>query len=201
MTDSSTKPSPFLKSIAALIIVFLSLPVVIVIIGVIFFSSNLSTYHFGLHYFMFSVLCSIPIYLLYRKRNSYKNLNDTLLFFFASITAISYITEDELALFAKLPSADLQAEHPVIFFIVLIKLILMVNCSIAKTIISFHEWIKASNSEVTTSFNESWENTKKNIQSFFRKLFSIPKISKMNDCHNNQHRNEKHIHNENSSDK
>lgn len=101
MTDTLTKQNPLLKSIAAFFVVFGVLPVLVIAAGLIFFNSNFSMCHFNLYYLILSIVCSTPIYLLYRKRKSDKIFNDGVLFLFASITAVSYVTEDEFILNVK----------------------------------------------------------------------------------------------------
>lgn len=100
----------------------------------------------------------------YTEKNSYKHLNDFILFTFAAITAASYMAVGDLILFSTLPSFQLQSEHPTIFLLVLFKLNLIVICTITKSIISIHEWIKTSKSETTISFKDSIENAKNNMQ-------------------------------------
>ncbi|EGA9632271.1 hypothetical protein H6H58_002158 [Salmonella enterica] len=194
MTDTLTRQNPLLKSIAAFFVIFGVLPVLVITFGLVFLNSNFSMYHFNTYYLILSIVCSTPIYFLYRKRKSYKIFNDGVLFLFASITAVLYVTEDELLLLSRLPSIELQMQYPYLFPLVLFKLNVIIACSFAKTIITFHEWKEVCKSEITTSFRDSVSNAMDKIPTFIKKSKFFQTITNMNNKKNEKKRNDNHIH-------
>ncbi|MDM3521967.1 hypothetical protein OGW13_18865 [Citrobacter sp. Ca225] len=194
MTDASIKLNKSLKSTAILLILFLLSPIIVIVVGIIFFNSNFSTYHFNLYYLLLSTVCSLPIYFLYLKRNSYKNFNDFILFISASLTAVSYVTGGEWLLLAKLPSLEIQLQHPNIFFFTLIKLNIIIICTIAKTIITFHEWVKLSRNEKTTSLKDSLKQAKIYVSDRLKKLKSLPDTTNIDDKKHNEHSYNNEVH-------
>lgn len=194
MTDTLTKQNPLLKSIAAFFVVFGVLPVLVIAVGLVFFNSNFSMYHFNLYYLLLSIVCSTPIYLLYRKRKSYKIFNDGVLFLFASITAVSYVTEDEFMLLSRLPSIELQMQYPYLFPLVLFKLNVIIACSFAKTIITFHEWKEVCKSETTPSFKDSVSNAMDKMPTFIKKSKFFQTIANIYNKKDEKQRNDNHIH-------
>jgi len=143
---------PFIKST----LFFILAPIILISLSVAIFPSNLSRYHFNTHYIYVSVIASLLILWLYFERNSYKYLNDFLLGIVTAITALSYIIDD-FKTFNVFPSLELHNQNQLLFWFVMFKMVLFVDCALAKIFITFVEWIVNRRNEKVTPFLESFE--------------------------------------------
>ncbi|MBN3055172.1 hypothetical protein [Pectobacterium brasiliense] len=137
-------------------IIFILAPIVLILISLVIFPSNFSEYHFNTHYIFVSLLASIFILGLYFERKSYKYLNDFLLGIATVITALSYIIDD-FKTFIVFPSLELHEKSNFLFWLVMFKMVLFVDCALAKIFITFAEWIDSRRNEKVTPFLENIE--------------------------------------------
>lgn len=143
---------PFIKTT----LFFILAPIILILLAVAIFPSNLSKYHFNTHYIYVSVIASLFILWLYFERNSYKYLNDFMLGTVTVITALSYIIDD-FKTFTVFPSLELHDHNPLLFWLIMFKMVLFVDCAFAKIFITFIEWVVSRRNEKVTPFLESVE--------------------------------------------
>ncbi|WP_168386206.1 hypothetical protein [Erwinia amylovora] len=137
-------------------VIFILAPILLILISLLIFPSNLSKYHFDIHYIYVSLFASLLILWLYFERKSYKYFNDFLLGIVTVITAFSYIIDD-FKTFTVFPSIVLHDKNFILFWLVMFKMVLFVDCALAKIFITFSEWIDSRKNEKVTPFLESIE--------------------------------------------
>ncbi|EJS1737665.1 hypothetical protein NW666_003805 [Escherichia albertii] len=85
-------------------------------------------------------------------------------------------------------------QYPYLFPLVLFKLNVIIACSFAKTIITFHEWKDVCKSEITTSFRDSVSNTMDKMPAFIKKSKLFQTITNIYDKKDKKQRDNDHIH-------
>ncbi|EAW2474787.1 hypothetical protein FBD63_26335, partial [Salmonella enterica subsp. enterica] len=100
----------------------------------------------------------------------------------------------EWLLLSKLPNLEIQLQYPNIFFFTLIKLNTIIICTIAKTIITFHEWVKLSRNEKTTSLKDSFKQAKIYVLDRLKKLKSLTDTTNIDDKKHNEHSDNNEVH-------
>ncbi|ENV3957278.1 hypothetical protein ACR2RY_002795 [Salmonella enterica] len=116
------------------------------------------------------------------------------MFISASLTAVSYVTGGEWLLLSKLPSLEIQMQHPNMFLFTLIKINIIIICTVAKTIITFHEWVKLSRNEKTTSLKDSYKQAKNYMLDHLKKLKFLPDTTNIDDKKHNKHSDNNKVH-------
>ncbi|AVG78117.1 hypothetical protein [Pantoea ananatis] len=139
----------------AILISFILGPLTITFVGLILLPSNLSIYHFNIHFIYTSFIASLLILALYLHRKSYKYLNDLILIVITSITALSYVLDD-MKVLTVFPDMATKNEHPVIFWIVMFKMVCFVDCVFAKILITLVEFFSSRNTEVVTPIKQTF---------------------------------------------
>ncbi|WKV52157.1 hypothetical protein [Dickeya fangzhongdai] len=146
--------SIILKKVSLFFLMFLLIPVVGILIGLFLLDSNLSLYHYNIYYFLWALIGSIPIIILYTVRKSTKLANDFFLCIGSFQTAISYIIND-LSIWSKIPDENLYANHKILYYIILLKFIIIINCAISKVLITAIEYKEQRQQEKPKKFIEA----------------------------------------------
>lgn len=131
-----------IRFLFAILISFILGPLIITLVSLNIFPSNLSVYHFNIHYIYTSFLASLLILALYLHRKSYKYLNDLLLIIITAITALSYVLDD-MKVLTVFPNMATKNEHPAIFWFVMFKMVCFVDCAFVKILITLVEFFQA----------------------------------------------------------
>ncbi|HEJ7933590.1 hypothetical protein JEQ01_14070 [Serratia marcescens] len=131
--------SMLLKNASYFFLAFLLIPIVGILFSLFYLDSNLSLYYYNLYYFLWALISSIPIVILYAIRKSTKLANDFFLCLGAFQTAISYIIND-LSIWSKLPDENLYENNNILYYVILLKFIIIINCAIAKILITAIEY-------------------------------------------------------------
>ncbi|EFK4689060.1 TPA: hypothetical protein ACXE0W_001756 [Escherichia coli] len=155
-----------MKFIAYAFLSFTIAPIIGIIIGIPFDKYLLKNYPVVL-FTVIIIFSSLGIYSLYLYKKSYKYVNDAVLAIFTGWVALTYLLTGEKTS-EIIPSEKLIETHPLMYYLIILKLTIVANGLLAKIFITLNELYHARKAENKSGkYTDVLKMTISSIKSFF----------------------------------